>query len=277
MLRKIFGRESLLAFLTAILRPAARLCVRNDVLLQEVTECLKQALVKEALSELGQNALKPTVSHLSIITGVHRKDVTRLVNSEVTSKSAGPIPAQVIGLWKTDPAFRNDLDKPKLLTSDGPQSSFWELVRTVNRELNPGTILKELERVGAVRRTEQGLKLVDGAYVTRKNTSTALEMLADHSSALVAAVEENVSGTLETANLHLKTEFDAIPDRSIPEVREWLLREGTLFHERIHTYLAQHDTDCNPALKEAQGRNKVSLIAFSLVEEISLGRKSSDS
>jgi hypothetical protein len=82
---------------------------------------------------------------------------------------------------------------------------------------------------------------------------------------LVESVSENLRspGAKKNINLHLGTEFDAIPDACLEEVKLWLPREGTRFHERIQDYLAQYDADTNRNLQELPGRNRVSLVSFS--------------
>jgi hypothetical protein len=89
-------------------------------------------------------------------------------------------------------------------------------------------------------------------------------MLAEDSRDLVVSVDQNIRGSSEVKNLHIKTEYDGIPDSLLGEVSEWILREGTLMHEKFSSYLSSRDKDVNTSLRKLKGRNRVAVASFSL-------------
>jgi hypothetical protein len=197
------------------------------------------------------------------MTGVHRKDVDRLINdSSDTEVAENSLVARIIGQWRSHPAFCDKVGRPKILSVDGASNEFADLVRSVTSELNPSLVLTELERVGAVSRHRLGIKLVAHVYVPKPHEMTYYAMLAEDTRDLVACIEHNLSAQASDKNLHIKTEYDGIPDSLLPEVSEWMLREGSLVHKKFADYLSSKDKDVNPKLRPLTGRNRVSITSF---------------
>ena len=83
------------------------------------------------------------------------------------------------------------------------------------------------------------------------------------------AVEENIFSAPTTPNLHITTEYDNICKQDIPKLREWLLEQGTLFHEKVRRYLARFDKDANQRLYNKPGGVRVMIGSFSFTEDTS--------
>ena len=79
-------------------QPLARAMVRYGMTIAQATEALKQALITAALAEAGEDA---TDSRLSLLTGLHRKDVRRLRASEPAppKRSNMSAAATVLAVW----------------------------------------------------------------------------------------------------------------------------------------------------------------------------------
>src|SRR5262249_49684904 len=127
-----------------------RWCVRNAVKLQEVQELLKQAFVESAIDELEEGGESPNVTRVALMSGVHRRDVTRLLENEPALPSDDSLLTRVLGQWRLDERFCTKQNKPRRLSIGGKTSEFGELVSSVSRELNASVILAELVRIGAV-------------------------------------------------------------------------------------------------------------------------------
>jgi len=248
-----------------LLIAAVRFALRHSIRLRELLELLKQALVENALEELRSHGSPATAARLSVMTGVHRKDVDRLINqSPAAELTESSLISRIIGQWRANPLFSDKIGRPRVLSLENSGKDFAELVRSVTTELNPSLVLAELERVGAVTRHRLGLKLVAHVYVPNPQETNYYGMLAEDSRDLVACIEHNVSQDTTTKNLHIKTEYDAIPDELVAEVSEWILREGTLMHKKFAEYLSSKDKDTNPALRKYSGRNRVAVTSFGI-------------
>ena len=251
--------------LRLLLRPIARYCLRYSLYIQDIIEEAKVAFLDVAQEELEKQGEKVRVARLSTMTGIHRRDVDRIYsNEEVKEESLGLI-SRVIGQWQQDPRFLSKARKPRVLSFDGEKSEFRKLVSSVSSELPAGTILSELERLGAVERSRDGIKLCSRLYSTRGNLKETFSVVGTDIDDLLRGVECNVFGDGSEDNLHLKTHYDRIPLDVIPEIREWLVKEGSALHQKTRNFLAKYDVDINPQLKKVKNYCRVVLGSFSFI------------
>ncbi len=252
--------------LVRLLEPLVRLALRAGIKLPSLLELLKQTYVDMSERELQTADTPITISRISLMTGVHRKDVTRILHSGAHEPDDSSLIARVLGLWNEDRRFQISNGQPRVLSYKGRGNEFASLVSVVSKELNPGSILAELRRVGAVQQTHQGLKLLKTGYVVKQDMTTALKFMSKDVNDLIETVQENVLGDSEARNLHLKTEYDNIPDAYIDAIRVWLRKEGTAFHQRVQKYLSGFDRDVNPKTTKHEGKNRAALISFARIE-----------
>jgi hypothetical protein len=209
---------------------------------QEVVEAFKGALVDAAKEQAQREGLGVNVSRLAAMTGLHRRDVMRLQEGESENgPRVAPLITRLIGAWNHQRPFCAKSGIPKVLRESGDGASYHSLVMAISRDLHPGTLLTELLRVGAVERTDGGLRLLTGVHQINPSSQEALTHLAVDAGDLFAAVEGNISA--QEGNLHARTEFDAVPASRANEVRTWIRREGSLFHKKVREYLASIDID----------------------------------
>ena len=226
--------------------------------LQELLELLKAAYVDVARQELSSQGENSNISRISVMTGVHRRDVTRLVEENPQIKRSTNVISRVLNLWQHDSRFTTKTREPRVLSFEGKENDFVLLVSLVSNDLNPYTVLFELERTGAVEKSERGLRLLSKIAVPEGDVEEGFELLGSDEDDLFKGVSENILSPQEIPNLHLKTEYDNIPLDNIAEIRDWFLREGSLFHERARAYLAKFDRDFQTVISRGTGGNKIS-------------------
>ena len=252
--------------LCKLLKPVARFCVRHAHPIQDLIEAAKVALIEVAAEEMRRQHHKVNVSRMSVITGVHRRDVMRIAKEGRVTESTSGLTGRILGQWEQDPRFQTKEGKPRVLSIDGANNEFRDLVHTVSQDLNYGTILFDLERIGAVQRTARGIKLKSTALSVKADLEGSMEMISNDSEDLLRCVEENVLRAPTVPHLHARTEYDNVPPQYLPNIRSWILEEGTRFHARVREYVSQFDRDINPAI-EGPGRAKIMVGAFSRAEE----------
>jgi hypothetical protein len=241
--------EALIASIRLIVKPIARFCIRRQLKVQDAIEQVKVAFIEAAEREIQRLGEDPNVSRLSAMTGMHRRDVVRLFRQKAPKEYSFNLVTRVIGQWQRDPRFLTKSRKPKVLTFEGPESEFRELMNSVATDLKPGTVLFELERIGAIERTPEGLKLVHKTYEPRGSIEESFGILADDTEDLLRSVEENVFEFENAPHLHAKTVYDNIGVDDLDElemIRDWVIRLGAEFHRRARSYLAKYDLDINP-------------------------------
>lgn len=241
------GAEQLaIQCLRLMLKPLARFCLRHSLRIQELEEAAKIVLIEAAKEEIERSEEKVNISRLSAVTGLHRRDVMRIFREGRTIEEPRNLVSRVIGQWLNDRRFTTTRGTPRVLVGEGEQSEFHKLVRLLSNDVHPGTVLFELERVGAVERTAKGLRLVASGYVPKGNPKEGFELLSLDTGDLICAVDENVFSPGDIPNLHARTEYDKIRADMLPKIREWILEEGSEFHRRLRNYLSQFDLDISP-------------------------------
>ncbi|MCB0359459.1 MAG: hypothetical protein KDD44_07475 [Bdellovibrionales bacterium] len=249
-----------------LLRPLVRLFLRGSGRIQEFYEISKEVFADVAEEELERAGKRVTLSKLSIVTGLQRRDLRRIhaEGNQARPQAKNPL-GRIITQWAQDERFTTSAGKPRVLDFGSAESEFSQLVWTVSSDVSPGTVLAEMERIGAVERTARGAKLVSMVRRLNANPSEGFELMASGVASLIEAVEENVLEDQPIRNLHLQTEFGNIYEEDLVQIRKWLLAEGKAFHRRARDYLSQFDKDFKSRPGKAGAR--VTLGTFSLTKK----------
>ena len=112
---------------------------------------VKQAYVDVAAQDLTDSETGVTDSRISVVTGVHRRDVKAMRDQDQTEDAALRAKvstlSSVLGNWLAAPGFTEKEGQPKTLPRFGPDGATFEtLVQSVSRDIRPRTILDELVR-----------------------------------------------------------------------------------------------------------------------------------
>lgn len=258
------GREAqVVDIVRRLFRPAVRFCVRRSITLSPVVEILKSLFVEAALEELTARSEKPAVSRLSVMSGVTRREVQRILAAGTRDDQPISLLSRVLNRWEQDNRFTTRDRQPKILSYQGEENEFRALVASVTKDVSAGTVLAELIRVGAVETTARGLKMVTGLHDQTESEDRILALLIRNLETLTDAAEENAYRPGETRNLHTRTEYDNIAPEALPEIRRWFMDRGLELHRAAREFLSQYDLDINPEISE-RGGAKVALGTFSL-------------
>ncbi len=249
--------KSLMAAVKRLLRPLVRLLVAKGVGLPAVMEILKDVYVDMAMREFPVAGKRQTDSRVSLLTGVHRKDVKRLReaadqttddNSITAPRSIG-IGAHVVARWVGSPETTDDQGRPLPLprTAHSPGApSFDALVEGVSKDVRPRAVLDEWLRLGVAQLDKDALvHLNQAAFVPEKGFEEKAFYLGRNIHDHMAAAAHNLLGggdpTLERS-VHYS---DLTPD-SVALLNEAAKQEGMralLTLNRMALDLAAQDKD----------------------------------
>lgn len=263
----INSRQVILKCLGLCFRPVATFCLKHSIDFQELLEVIKSTLVEQAAQTLEEDGEKVNSSRLSILTGLHRREVQRIYKGEQKQAHLSHT-MRVIGQWQGDPDFTTKAGKPKVLRHEGDHSEFADLVRKVCTDLHPGTVLFELERLGIVERDGAKLHLLNQAFMPKDDPEEIYKLYATDATHLLHAVDENIFADDPQRNLHIRTEYDNVELDAVPEIRTWLYREGNLLHQKAMNYISKFDLDLNPNPKK-KGGARIVLGSFSRALKVS--------
>jgi hypothetical protein len=146
--------EAMLKPLERLLRPLVRLLIRCGVTFPAAAELLRTVYVDTARRELGP--AERTDSRVSLLTGVHRKELRRL--RALTPDEAPPLVtrnSQLIATWLGAADYTDPGGAPLPLPRTGPAPSFEQLVASVTRDVRARAVLDDW--------LSQGLVSIDAA------------------------------------------------------------------------------------------------------------------
>ncbi|WP_372966094.1 DUF6502 family protein [Marinobacter sp.] len=238
--------------LLRILRPLARLLLRNGVPFGEFAELVKRAYVEAALEDFSDGKRKPTDSRAAVMTGLTRKEVKRQrdilagQNSVREDRSHANRASRVVSGWVHDSVFQAANGQPAMLKFEGADS-FTELVRKYSGDMPPRAVLDELLRVGVVLvDAETGkLQLKQRAYVPAGDSEEMLQIFGEDVSDLVATIDHNLESRAQ-ARLPLfqrTLTYDNIPPEVIERWRQYSAERSQALLEDLDQWLGPFDQD----------------------------------
>jgi Family of unknown function (DUF6502) len=187
----------LLGTLAGLIEPMATLAVAQGAPLAAVQDLVKMAFVDAARRAHPALPAHGAVSRISTVTGLHRREVARLMQLDRGAVPTRRSPAsQVFTRWQSDPALKGRGGEPLALPRQGPAPSFEALVQAVTRDVHPRSLLDELCRLGLARVEADTVHLTGQVFVPQGDAERMLGYLGsnvgDH---LRAAVANVVSAT----------------------------------------------------------------------------------
>ena len=196
---------ALLAATRAVLEPLAALAVARGVMFASIEELLKTAFVDAARAAHANAATRRDVSRISTVTGLNRREVTRITQT-AAREAAAPRQSPATRLftrWLADPALKDKNGAPRALPRLGPAPSFESLAQAVTQDVHARSLLDELCRLGLARVEGETVQLTRASFVPKSDDTRMLGFLGtnvgDHLRAAVANVVADEPQHLEQA------------------------------------------------------------------------------
>ena len=255
-------------FLQILIMPVARFCLRNGVLLPQCIDAIKDALLNAAIEHLTAKDEPITASRLSIMSGVHRKDTSSyLKGAKLPEDSLAPA-IKTLGAWHSKKKYLTPSGKPRTLTIGNEESEFAQLVREVSTDVHSHTILKELERLNLVEVNTFGIKPLKASFISALKDENTARIISRDINDLLFCTEENINAHARKPHHHTTTEYDNIPIEYLSELQEWIIKEGTQFHQRVRERVSALDRDLSEdsGVKKSKGRIRFSFCSFGRTE-----------
>jgi len=214
----------------ASLLPLLRYCLLQGVNYPLFINALKPVFAQAAKLELEKSGAKINDSAVSLLSGLHRKDVRELSKgNNPTIAHSGPVASLLFAKWVSDPVYVQKNGKPRRLVKNGPAPSFESLALATTQDVHPGSILKTMESQGMVRHEGEGknerIVLVRESFIPREDLSEMLAMFAANLQDHMSAATSNLRG-LDQPFLEQAVFGDGLSQTSVNELatlsrRQW--------------------------------------------------------
>lgn len=228
-----------------LLRPLVRLLLRHQVPFGVFADLAKHVYVQSALQDMALPGRKSTISRASVLTGLTRKDVQRIV-AEVGPRLADGDEGynravRVLGGWARDATFLGPEGRPALLPLAEGEASFARLVRRYSGDMPVRAVLDELMRVGAVRLVEgERVELLQAAYVPREGTVQKLGILGQDVADLVDTIDHNLQQGHQAPRFQRKVMYRNFPAEQARLFQQLGAEQAQHLLEQMDRWLAEH-------------------------------------
>lgn len=255
-----------------ILRPLVRFLIGHGWTFGAIAELLKYVCVEEACRKQGENARTLTDSKVTLMSGVHRKEVRR-IREELAQNATHDLPlrhgansaAQLIALWMTHPDYQNEHGEPLALPMRAANApSIEALARLVKADMRPRTIVDDLVRAGVAEERNDLIGLLRCSYISDIPEDRLVFMgnnVGDHLMAAVHNLEGGTPAYLEQA-LYFDELSPAALDKLRPELRrlgEKLLRDA---YQRVAKLSPPSDEPADNAMQSGARRMRLGVYYF---------------
>jgi hypothetical protein len=198
----------LVSALSRVLKPLIRLLLSYGVRYQTFCDLVKHIYIDVAEDEFKLANKAQTDSRISLLTGVHRRDVNRLRNESPTANVL-PLPAsmsaQALALWSGNSEYLDAQGMPlplPRLESKGGERSFEALVRSISKDFRSRVVLDEWLRQGIATLDDQdNVHLAADAFVSPQGFEEKVfyfgQNIHDHLAATVYNLTQDAQPFLE--------------------------------------------------------------------------------
>jgi uncharacterized protein DUF6502 len=241
--------SALVAALRHLLQPLVRLLTAQGITYPMLADLLKQAYVDVAVRDFRLEGALPTDSRVTLLTGVHRKDVKRLRAPGAPQTEVMP---EMVALGSHLAAFgttrrelrdRNGRPRPlPRLASQGGARSFEGLVASISKDIRARPLLDEWLRLGVVRIDEQDrVVLRSGAFVPSRGFDEKAFYFGHNLHDHIAAAGHNVRGE-GPPFLERSVHYEGLDAASVAEIKELAERAGMDAVQSVYRESKEHET-----------------------------------
>lgn len=245
-----------------LLRPLIKILLRNGIPYGAFCELARWVYVDVASREFTIPGRKQTVSRVAIITGLSRKEVSRIKEisgpDDLGAADRYNRAVRVVSGWRKDPRFADDRGIPGVLSLEEGESSFSSLVKVYSGDVPMRAVLDEMLRAGVVELNGGKIRLLDKGYIVRKGEIEKVDILGIDVGEFISTIDHNLDDTQAEAFLQRKILYDNIPEELMIELRKAVTNKSVKFIESMDKLISGFDRDTNTAI-EGTGRRRSGL------------------
>jgi len=237
----------LAAAVLGVLRPLVRILLRNGVAYGTLAGWARQVYVDVAFADFAPEGKKQTISRVSAMTGLTRKEVKRLFERDETEPDPGQArysrAIRVIGGWLNDRRFQDDHGKPAVLPIDGKRNSFALLVREYSGDIPTRAMLAMLEEAGSVKTVQDGVRLVRRAYVPGNDAVEKIRILGKDVHELITTIDHNLTSGSGELRFQRKVAYDNIDPAAVEKLKKLSATKAQALLEQLDKQFSSSELD----------------------------------
>jgi hypothetical protein len=202
-----------------LLRPLIRLMMQSGLTFPILADALRSLFVEVAVNNILTDPKARTDSRISLLTGVHRKEIRRLREMPQTASDTPEVVtmvSQIIARWVGAVPFIDADGRPRALSrasaeTEASGASFGALVEAVTTDIRPRAVLDSLLSHGVVFiDTDDRVQLKAAAFIPRPGGEEQLFYVAPNLHDHVAAAVANIGAAGAAPFLDRSVHYDGL-------------------------------------------------------------------
>lgn len=244
------------ASITKLLRPLVRMLIRTGIPHGEFAEIAKSVYVEIAADDFKIRGRKQTSARISMLTGIQRKEVSRLQKLPVIEPGQADQEynraVRVTGGWRKDQLFLDENGIPLHLPFEGDRG-FAGLVRRYSGDLPARAVLDELLRVGTVELDSAGLIHLTSptAHVPHDDEESQYNIMGNTAKDLLSTIDHNFETISRETRLQLTVAYDNLPEHAVKRFQHISHEECVSLLNKFDKWLSEQDRDANPGVDQS--------------------------
>lgn len=230
-----------------LLRPLVRILLRNGVAYGTLAGWIRQVYVDVAFEDFAPEGKKQTVSRVSAMTGLTRKEVKRLLERDEAEADPGQArysrAIRVISGWLNDRRFLDEQGKPGVLPIEGARSSFAQLVKEYSGDIPTKAMLAMLEEAGSVKVVQDKVRLVRRAYVPGRDAVEKIRILGNDVYELVSTIDHNLTAGPDELRFQRKVAYDNINPAAAEKLKKLSATKAQALLENLDRQFSSSELD----------------------------------
>ncbi len=226
-----------------LLRPLVRIMLRNGVPVSVFEDVVRRVFVNVADHDFRVEGRRQSVSRISVLTGLNRKEVSRLralPEGNQLHEARHNRAERVLTSWISDPLFLDEKGDPRILSFEG-DNSFSELVRLYSGDMTPRAVLDELVRVGNVEHMDSGeVRLLSRGYLPKAQSEESVVVFGTHARDILATFDRNLAGAPPEPLFQRQVTYNAVPVEHTDSFLRFSSRVAQRTLEEMDAWLSEH-------------------------------------
>jgi len=230
-----------------LLRPLIRILLRNGIAYGSFAELAKKIYVDVAFDEFAPEKKKQTISRVSALTGLTRKEAKRFheLESSNTQESEQRYnrAIRVISGWVNDPEFHDAQGQLAELPVEGEKGSFASLARKYSGDVPTQSMLAVLTVASCIEKTADRVRLIRHAYVPGNDAAEKLSILGTDTAELISTIDHNLVCEESASRFQRKVSNSQISAESLPEFQALSAQKAQALLEELDAWLDRHEVE----------------------------------
>jgi len=237
---------SLINASTRILRTLVKILLRNGIDYGTFAEVIRKVYVDVAFDHIKESGKRPTISGISAITGLTRKEAKRLKEldipqSDVTHQRYNRV-IRVISGWLNDSRFLDAKNQPVPLLVEEGENSFANLVKSYSGDIPPSTMFTVLEASNSIVRDGDRVKLIQHAYIPGSDAVNKIDILGADVAELIKTIDHNLSSPADQLLFQRKVSNTCVKLDAIPAFKKLAAQKSQELLEELDSFLSKNET-----------------------------------